>query len=327
MANLMKNVYLAFLILGVLAFTLTGCNPETEKVSTVFAGGTNGLIVSWVQPNYEINTLFDKGQSSLNMILSIKNDGEYEVKPGEAVLNISGIYPEDFGIRNTYFDNLPQLYGKRMDLEGNILEGSTELYELPEPLVFKGSVKGASRTTLEADICYKYTTFASADLCVGSSIINTGNGQDSSCETSGERSVASSGAPIQVTSFRQQPGGTDKIMLTFVIEHKGNGQIYRLGQDNEINCDASNKIKDKNYVHIEVGSTDGYWRGLSCGLKEVREKDVRLENGKVEVHCTLDLKDDSVRNYVKSIPIKINYLYSISTSVPLVIKETIGGEE
>lgn len=325
MVSPMKNVYLTFIIIGVLAFTLTGCNPETEEVNTIFAGGTNGLIVSWVQPNYETNTIFDKGQSSLNMVLSIKNDGEYEVKPGEAVLNISGIYPEDFGIKSTFFDNLPLLYAKRKDLEGNILEGSTELYELPNPLLFAGSVNGALRTTLEADICYKYVTFASAELCVGNSILNAGSNQDSSCNPSGERSVASSGAPVQVTSFRQQPGGPDKIMLTFVIEHKGNGQVFRLGSDG-ISCNPS-KIRDRDYVHVAIGSEDNYWESLSCGLKGVREKDVRLENGKVEVHCTLDLKGDSVRNYVKSIPIKIDYLYSISTSVPLIVKETIGGEE
>ena len=319
-----KRLYFVFMIFVVLASVLVGCSPKTEEVNTVFAGGTNGLIISWVQPNYETNTLFDKGQSSLNMVLSIKNDGEYEVKPGEAVLNISGVYPEDFGITTTFFNNLPQLYAKRKDMEGNVLEGSTELYGLGDPLVFSGSVKGASRTTLEADICYKYTTFASADLCVGNSIINAGNSQDSSCETSGERSVASSGAPIQVTSFRQQPAGTDKIMLTFVIEHKGNGQIFKIGQDG-ISCNPS-KIRDRDHVHVTIGSEDNYWQSLNCGLKGIREKDIRLENGKVEVHCTLDLKEDSVRNYVKSIPIKIDYLYSISTSVPLVVKETIGGE-
>jgi hypothetical protein len=113
-------------------------------------------------------------------------------------------------------------------------------------------------------------------------------------------------------------------MLTFVIEHKGNGQIYRIGQDHEINCDPTSKIRDNDYVHVKVGSDDRYWDGLSCGLKGVREKDIRLENGKVELHCTLDLKNDNVRNYVKSIPLTIDYLYSTSASVPLLVKETIG---
>ncbi|HOI18678.1 MAG TPA: hypothetical protein PLX15_02330 [Candidatus Woesearchaeota archaeon] len=325
----MKNKYLMIAVCCFLLLGFNGCSEKTPQPQNIaFAGGTNGLIISWIQPSYGSNILLDSRQSSLPMILQIRNDGEYEVKDKEAKLKISGIYPEDFGIEDTEFDEIGSYYGKRIDLEGNVLQGSTELYEVGNrELEYNGKVKGVLTTNLVADLCYKYVTYASADLCVGNSVINVG-GRASSCEISGQKNVASSGGPIQVTSFRQEGAGRNKIMLHFVIEHKGNGNVYKLekGTNNEDNISCNPALmRTFDYINVTIGDTSGYWNDLKCGSGG-RTRQLKLNNGKATIDCTLTLNKDSVRNYVKNVPITIEYLYSTSTSVPLIVKETIGDD-
>jgi len=337
MVKKMKNGYLASLVfISLIAFGLSGCNSnsgESDNSNVAFAGGTNGLLISWVQPSYDSNILLANGQSELGMVLEIKNDGEYQVQTGEAILKLAGIYPSDFGLDDdsVSFDSLPMLYPKRKDLEGNILEGSTELFSFNDKvLCYQGSIKGISTANLVAELCYKYVTYASGDLCVGSTILNTGGRSDSVCDTTGVRPFSSSGAPVQVTSFRQEAAGKNKIMLHFTIEHKGNGNIYKYDNvNNLIECNP-NKMTNYDNVLVKIGEPGSdFWHNLKCGsasaLNGVLEKNIRLSNGKGFLDCTLELKSDT-RNYIKSVPLTIEYLYSTSTSVPLIIKETIGDD-
>ncbi len=332
MVKKMKNGYLASLVfISLIAFGLSGCNSnsgESDNSNVAFAGGTNGLLISWVQPSYDSNILLANGQSELGMVLEIKNDGEYQVQTGEAILKLAGIYPSDFGLsEDVSFDSLPMLYPKRKDLEGNILEGSTELFSFSDKVLsYKGSIKGISTANLVAELCYKYVTYASGDLCVGSTILNTGGRSDSVCETTGVRPFSSSGAPVQVTSFRQEAAGKEKIMLHFTIEHKGNGNIYKYDGANII-CDPS-KMTNYDNVLVKIGEPgSNFWDDLKCGSASasngVLEKNIRLSDGKGFLDCTLELPGNT-RNYIKSVPLTIEYLYSTSASVPLIIKETIG---
>ena len=110
-----------------------------------------------------------------------------------------------------------------------------------------------------ANVCYKYETTANSRLCVLSDLLGK-TGSTGICKVNEIKTVANSGAPVQVTSMIETAIAKDKISFTFKIGHKGIGTIFKTAMADPI-CDP-NEITNRNKVKVTVNT--GYNSGLTC---------------------------------------------------------------
>jgi hypothetical protein len=77
------------------------------------------------------------------------------------------------------------------------------------------------------------------------------------CKVTETKTDYNSGAPLQVTSFKEEARAKNKIAFAFTISHKGNGQVFL--QDSKCGKEDRNKKQDKVWVEV---NTD--LEGLEC---------------------------------------------------------------
>ncbi len=334
------NKTFSFAMILMLAF-LVGCGSTTTKTTTQspFVGGTNGLLFQWTSPTQDSNILFDKGQSSLPLILAIRNDGEYTINTEDGnqpiKVTLDGVHFSDVDYEGYTYDLTKhvideELIGKKRNSDGTLREGFSTYVEFGDFSYMK-SVSGDSIKTIRARICYPYKTFATANVCVTQSLVNPSK-KDSLCSINGPIGIYSSSAPLQVTNARQEVLRNNTILITFKIEHKSTGDFF--AQDN---CDPS--FSNKDVVKVYVGDPDDlFWDVLSCknfknsptgsyiaivptdpptGLKR---NNVRLINGEALVQCEIKLTRNDFGNYIKDLPITLEYSYQDDVSIPLLIR-------
>ena len=282
----------------------TGGAPRTP-----FIGGTAGLTINFEKdsPPPEVT---DDESFPFNVIVKLKNDGEFKVDRNEIRLNLVGFDPADFG--NSFEDvrevqPADDLDAKRRDAEGNIIDGITTFATFPKsgdtftPRKFSGNTE----FTFRADVCYSYKTEANTKLCVLKDMINIRD--DSICRPSGVgtsgRVVYSSSGPVQVTNFRQSVIGKDKISFSFDVILSGNVDIFRdksaitpaSGFDAACPRDARKRREVENNVEIEITEipTDPIFAGgINCGLESGHKGVVRLVSGRRTITCTAELVQD-----------------------------------
>lgn len=249
----MRKGILMGLVIAVLL--LAGCNGTTTK-GTVdpFLGGTNGILLSFMDdaPPVEV---FDGGDFPFSIVVTLKNDGEWDVPTGKGTLSISGINPTEFGVSDgDMVKTTPEvLEASSKDAEGNVIPGTVLLVEFPE-MVYGGELVGNRVFPIRANLCYEYGTEATSSLCVRANLRDTSDSPI--CEVNEVKTVYSSGAPVAITRFEEAVSGADKVRFTFIISHKNNGNIYKLGSG----CDgAVYANRNKVYVTVDTGLA-----GLDC---------------------------------------------------------------
>ncbi len=313
---------------------LSGCNPsseDAEKSSSPYAGGTNGLLFQWTSPTLENNVLFDQGQSSLPLILSIKNDGEYTIGSDDTIsIVLDGVHYSDVEYTDIEDDLTKtineEILGRTKNSDGTIREGLSTYVEFDE-FKYLRKVNGDTVRPIRAKVCYPYKTYATAKICMTENLAVPP--KDALCDVSGEGEVFSSSAPIQVTSFSQQVLSSTAIELVFKIEHKSSGELF-LGEGNNNKCESI--FGNRDLVKVTIGDySDSFWDGLTCVNNpnqinvNPQEFNVRLNRGEANVRCTLKLDQNDLKNYYKELPIELSYWYQDDASTSLLIRPS--GEE
>ncbi|MEM4215189.1 MAG: hypothetical protein QW484_02395 [Candidatus Pacearchaeota archaeon] len=226
-----------------------GCKKE-EK--TTF--NTTALIVKFIDDAPPVQLV--PGEK-YRIYAEVKNLGGYDVNPGNAHFFLSGI-GENLKNVNLHLQNSNLLNKKTTMQEGgkeqiifaNNAEVSEKLSSLPAPFNFN----------MRLDSCYKYATITQTEVCVGRG--------DNICSIAGEKIVSgsNSAAPLQVTSLKESVQG-NKLYVTFLIENKGNGEVYLPNADcvkiQEQNIDE--KLK-QNKVELAIEAEEGF----SCKLQSTQ---------------------------------------------------------
>ena len=277
----------------------TGGAPRTP-----FIGGTAGITMNFEKdsPPPEVT---DDDSFSFNVILRLKNDGEFKVDRNDMKLNLVGFDPNDFGkVFDDMKDGQPDdtLESRKKDAEGNIVEGITTFVTFPKggdsfrPRKFSGNTE----FTFRADACYHYKTEANAKLCILKDMINVRD--DAICKPTASRIVYSSSAPVQVSNFRQSVVGKDKITFSFDVVLSGNSDIFWNRDENkpttfDNGCprDPRTRRERENSVGIEITEipADPVFSDLSCGGLDGRSKGVvKLVSNRRTVTCTVSLVQD-----------------------------------
>ena len=120
---------------------------------------------------YEIGappeSVFDGGTFPFDVVVKLKNDGEWDIPAGGATLSLSGINPTEFGASpSALVQAVPELLeATRKDSEGNVIPGALYFATFSN-LNYGGDLVGNRPFPVRADLCYEYGTRATSSLCV-----------------------------------------------------------------------------------------------------------------------------------------------------------------
>ena len=316
-----------FLGLVIALLLVTACTKQDTKQpnrSSPFVGGTAGLNVMYVD-NSPPPEVFDSGGSPFNIVVKLKNMGEYFVPKDKVFVELSGFAPEAFDLTSAEMrvHPLEDLIATTLDTQGTQIPGN-EIYVEFQDLNYKGQITGASFTypVLRAQVCYQYGTVAQTVLCSRKDLVQPE--ENGICQLNEQKVVFNSGAPVQVTRVAQNPMAKDKVGFQFDVQHLGTefgGKVFDLGTG----CaETFRTYEDKVKVRVKSDRP-----GLQCGgLTETSGSSgvvsgfVNLYGGKKTVQCTQTIQ--SPADFEFPVTVELEYDYRNLAETALIIKHAGG---
>jgi len=302
-----KKILLALTLLAVVF--LSGCGEEEEEaeIAAVFIGGSQGIVANFepfgIQEE-DIYAVYDT--ESFPIEINVKNKGEEDIAAGDLTVRLKGINLEDF-------ENIPSATNSNDDLIEGVsdfnVRGGEEIIDftsLEEDALYKPEVTGYYQPSIFALLEYKYKTRAIVpEVCFKEDLTD-----ESVCEVKEEKDVFVSGAPILVKSVEEDTAGRGVMVLTFVIENAGGGEVTKVGEE-----------FDPRYGRLvfNMKTDPGMWECRSAG----RENEARLIDGRATVICRLrePLAEGTV--YTKQIELELSYVYQSVIQEEIRIKESL----
>jgi hypothetical protein len=313
MKNRIFSIILIMALVSVSVF-LAGCSedePSFGKEKT-FLGGTKGLEIEFMngEPPEEV---YDGGDFPFSITLKINNKGEYDVPEEDVLVSIQGFDAEEFGLTLDDLEKNPDEditgYGINPDT-GEPIE-PPEYYVTFSDLNYQGTLSGNHQFPAVANVCYRYLTKATTDLCIKENLLDT---QDTSvCTVSGKRSYENSGAPVQITDVEEFTAGSSAVRFSFRVKHiDNNGNIYSKTGDL---CDKALANKNKVYVEVDTGMEGT----LKCsGLSDGDSGEIILTDGERMISCTQEVRNPS--NRIKIVNIELSYDYETMEETEFLVK-------
>ena len=300
----------------------TGTAPKTP-----FLGGTKGLEIEFLEgsPPEEVT---DKGTFDFQAIVSLKNEGEFDLERDQVRIDLIGILPEDFGVSaDELRDKRPQddPTPRKRDAEGNIQDAIVTEVTFPSVdgfFNFDRSVTGNTVFIFRADVCYKYQTKALSQICVLRNLVDVTD--DSLCDPSESKSVFSSGSPIRITSFRQTVTGQHRISFSFDIVHSGQGDVFKEGDATSPAADCPKDPKERRQKENKVLVTvDTGLPNLRCvGLTGTTTGFVTMVSDRRTVTCTQEL-DPGRNDFETNVDITLDFNFLDNVDQEVLVKHLI----
>jgi hypothetical protein len=306
-----KRILITLLVLSMFMF---GCEKDISTTATItpFIGGTDGVILSFVE-NAPPAEVYDGGDYEFSVTTKLTNKGEFYVPKGKVFVEITGVQPQEFDRTTAQMSKSPDedLIEVRKE-DSTVLESPPVFVEFPG-FNHKAFIQSAALTyPIRAKACYNYGTTSNALLCIRKNPLNPEEG--GICEVNEDKTVYNSGAPVQVTSFKESARAKDKVGFVFTIEHKGTGKVFEIGNK----CDeTTTRFNDKVHVKIDSGMSGLVCSGLAGGDTE---GDVILYGGSKPISCTQTIKDSG--DYMVPATIEITYDYASIVETSLTVKHS-----
>jgi hypothetical protein len=343
-----KTMIKKLLLISLLALTiiLAGCGGSDTSNGFMFdpfIGGSQGLVFEFVpgMPPTQEGAILDRGTSSFSVGMKITNIGEDDLDINELRLDLRGILPEQFGITwpQTTLVLQDPLNGAKKNMDGSVLGGQFTTLAF-EDLSYLPDTRGDLPKTFRVDACYSYQTKSTTPVCIANDV--TGSLVDTSnnpiCRINRNGGTKNSGAPLQISNFRQMPQGGNKVSIMFDVVHVGTGKIYAVGSSGSAgpsNCDTSQLNPDRNKVWLQLYLPDqsAATVDLSCmgsfsspgsaTESSPVEGQITLFEGELRtITCTLqELTTGQDIIYEDLLSIDLHYNYGQSFDKTIVIKD------
>ena len=249
-----NGIFVLLVVAGIM-FSASACTNTSNNGGSgqVFQGGTNGLILNFMS-DAPPSTVYDNGQSPFSIIVTVKNDGEYDVN--NIHFEVSGLNPNEFSGLTGHLtkDYTTPLTGKTK-LQDKVIEGDSAYVTLADNVKYSNTLKGGGELpqTLLVSACYPYATVATSQVCLQSNYLD---GDNSVCDPSTTNKMSVSAAPLQFTSFSQTAVAKNKLRLQYKLEMKSTGQIYAPTSGQECSTDRQNKIEQQNWVYVTLDANN-----------------------------------------------------------------------
>ncbi len=304
-------------IIGVIILLtlLIGCETkeaeETVKIDNPFIGGTQGIEVTFENLRADVR---DQTQDPFDIILKIENKGETDIPKEYLQARISGINPAEFGkspldlIKNAE----DAAIGQKKSPEGEIIPNPPSFIEFLG-LNYQQKITGTQITfPLKADICYNYITKGIGKLCIREDILNPE--QDGICEVTGDKTVYSSSAPIQIANLKESARSQNKIGFTFEILNAGDGNVYK----QKTSCTkAKRQNENKLFLRVKTNLQGLKCVGLNAVGSDLSEGEITLYANSRVVSCT---QETPINDFEQVIQISAEYDYEISKTSQIIVK-------
>ncbi|MFC2134732.1 hypothetical protein ACFLTH_08960 [Bacteroidota bacterium] len=315
-----KGLILLLILLVALASCSSNNKSTTAGNQKSFIGGTTGLSVSFVdgEPPTEVT---DGGQTPFTVAVQIENMGETFVSKDDIHLTLKGIDAKSFGLSSS--DEL-KINAVEDLLENDLNPDTGETIVAPPIFVtfpelnYGDELSGNSPFPFFVDVCYKYRTMVTSQLCIKENLQKSSD--DEVCSVVGPKELQNSGAPVQITSFEESAAGADAISFSFTVRNVGAGIMSAVGSG----CDE--EPSGKNYVTLTI---DTGLPGLSCsGLSDTSTSDtetafigtVRMPDGQRQVRCTQQLLPEDKTDKIMIVDLSMDYDYKQSVSTSVLVK-------
>ncbi len=303
------------LIILAIFLVLISCNGDKDKIVVGgFIGGTEGINLEFQNLRKEVYDVDDQ----FDVVVKLENKGEYDVEKSKIKVELSGIKPTDFGLKDEDAEKQPSedAIGQHKDINTDATSQGGPIVVEFNNMQYLPQVTGAQlEFPIKAEVCYSYKTTAVSKYCVRSDLVNPKEGL---CALTEDKPVQNSGAPVQIQNLKQTTRGSDKISFSFEVVHAGKGNLFKQASQ----CLEERKNMDKVQIAIDVGK-----EGLSCtGLDLITNNGVEgtktLHDGKATITCTLDFQKKELRDYEAPITIKADYDYASSIQDTITVKSS-----
>jgi len=337
----MKKLLLITILL-IATILLTSCdvggnNKPTGPTFDPFIGGTDGLKMELIpgMPPSEEGAILDNGKSSFSVGLKLQNLGEYDINPSNndlVDLRLRGILPEQFGLTQSDLEKqlTDPLPGARKNIDGSVLPGQSTMLSFDD-LSYLPDAQGDIPKTFVIDLCYDYMTKSTTPVCISSDVTGalTRESDKAICSLSGPKTTKNSAGPVQISEFKEQPQGGNKVTITFTISHVGLGNIYKYQTGTAANpCDDSITNQDRNEVLLDISLPDQSSAKISCGNqfsgsdKHITGSVKLFEGNPRIVTCTLEETSNSENMiYEDLLEVDIHYRYKQSLKKTVTVKD------
>ena len=289
-----KKIIAIISILGLL-FLITACEEGGEVTvgKSPYIGGNKGIVAEFEPMGIEeagVYTIYDDEIFPIQIFL--KNKGEEDLQVGDVKVELYGIFLGDFtGITGKELSNSEEIEGiSDINKEGGelVINFGSDVSYIPK---IQGDFVPLD---ILASYVYRYKTKTSIPrVCFKEDLRDT-----ELCDVDEGKTSFSSGAPIQVKSVEERPGGAGKVSLVFEIENVGGGSSTIPGQE-------FNTRYDQIQYRIIPETEAAKWKCTAAG----REDTARFAEETATIVCTLKDPLPEGAKYTKEISLEISYDY------------------
>lgn len=303
----MKKIIPIFLLVVLVA--ASGCIKlfETkEPVATAFAGGTDGLKMSFQDLPETVFT-----STPFPITVMVQNAGEAPVKANDSVFLLNNA--EIFGLNSTKSEHIAK---NNLNLASTKLVGGTVVAGGQDFITWKtsngklprflGTVLTEQQTVpIAIDACYPYVTTMTTNACIARS--------KKLCEPTGIKVISVSGAPIQITEFKQvaQPSENNNIIYSFTIKagNMGKGKVYT--KTASCPSPSTNDLDKVDVMSVKLGNKP---QTVKCDNNNI----ISLYESEGSMTCTLNISATS--DFQDQLAIELGYKYKdrISKSISVI---------
>lgn len=318
-----KSPFVLIVVVAVLLAACSGGGKDKPNADSPYVGGDRGLSMSFVTgaPPPEV---YDNNQFPFDIAVKLSNDGEADVRPEDGYVQIIGINPADFG---TTQENLKKpipayLKRSRKNFEGSVLLGDIAIAEFPQLKYIPNVVGNFNGPIIRANACYNYATRASSKICVKPDLLSNIDNQEI-CALSGNKIVSNSGGPIHITSVNQNPLGSSKIQVQFVIEHTGGANERFFKPDTDCLDRPTNPDRDVVFVEVlsDVAGATAQCSGFNGASAAGNSGFVKLFDGAPRtIICSYDIANVN-SEFEELLEIGVRYRYYQYIETPVLVRD------
>ncbi|MBU0470425.1 MAG: hypothetical protein KKA62_00970 [Nanoarchaeota archaeon] len=266
-----KAILIPILVLSLLL--LTSCGESQQPTAKgAFIGGDKGVVAEFEAFGVEeesVYTIFD--EETFPLEVTLRNNGEYEIKQGEITVKLLGPSQDEFsGIASWQLNNKGVLEA----ISEFIPQGGEETVSFASDAKYKSKVSGVSDREWFANVDYRYNTFLIIpEVCLKEDLTD-----ERVCTVQEPKTYFVSGAPVTITGVEEETAGKGIMALKIKISNVGKGKVTLPGgefgirnqlsytvDDPDWECKSGGKVGEAKLVEEEAE--------IICKLKEPLAKD------------------------------------------------------
>lgn len=298
----MKKI-LTFAVLVVSLFLLVSCGEDQQQGASTgaFLGGTEGVTGEFEDFGVVedgVSSVFDT--ESFPIEVTIKNKGEYKVKPGDVTVKLMGPAKDEFsGVTSWELKNKGDV-----EIISDLLpQGGEEILTFATDAKYAKPVNGILEKNWYASIEAKYQTY----LIIPEACLKEDLTDKRVCEVKESKTFFVSGAPIIISSMDEDTAGQGIMALRMKVSNIGGGKVTKVGDT------------FGNYDKLTFSIDDAAWECKSGG----KVNEAKLVDGEAEILCKTKEPLSKGTLSTKQLRMTFDYLYRTEVQEMVNIKQSV----